>query len=58
MDELQKNKRMGRPPLENPKQRITLRLDADIVSALRASGKGWQTLANKGLREWLALSAV
>src|SRR5690606_2990087 len=37
--------RRGRPPLENPKQAGKLRLDADLVAALRASGKGWQTRA-------------
>ncbi|KTQ92662.1 hypothetical protein NS226_15340 [Aureimonas ureilytica] len=49
--------RRGRPPVENPKERITLRLDHDIAAALRASGKGWQTRVNDALREWLARSS-
>ncbi len=52
--ELKQAKRIGRPPLQNPKQRVSLRLDANIVAALRARGKGWQTIANAALREWVA----
>ena len=36
---------------EHPKTRVTIRLDADIVSRLRADGPGWQTRANAALRE-------
>jgi uncharacterized protein (DUF4415 family) len=43
--------RRGRPPSEAPKQAVTLRLDADLVQKLRASGKGWQTRVNDALRE-------
>lgn len=49
--------RRGRPPVENPKQRVTLRLDEDVVSALRASGRGWQTRVNALLRDWVKRSA-
>lgn len=38
--------RRGRPPLEQPKRSVTVRLDAWIVEALRASGPGWQTRVN------------
>lgn len=44
-------RRMGRPKLESPKQKVTVRLDADLVSALRATGPGWQTRANAMLRK-------
>jgi uncharacterized protein (DUF4415 family) len=47
--------RRGRPPLDNPKQAIKMRLDADLVAALRASGKGWQTRANGMLRKAMGL---
>lgn len=47
--------RRGRPPLENPKQAIKLRLDADLVARLRASGPGWQTRANAMLRKAVGL---
>ena len=33
----------------------TIRLDADVIEALKASGKGWQTRANALLRKGLAL---
>lgn len=36
--------RKGRPPKQGPlKQPTTIRLDADVLTALRASGEGWQT---------------
>ena len=41
----------GRPRLENPKQQVTLRLDADLVDQLRASGKGWQSRVNDIIRK-------
>jgi uncharacterized protein (DUF4415 family) len=47
----------GRPPVEHPKQRVTLRLDEDVLAALRASGRGWQTRVNGALREWIARQA-
>ena len=43
----------GRPRLANPKQRVTIRLDDDVVTALRAAGTGWQTRANAILRDWM-----
>lgn len=49
--------RRGRPPVLNPKQRVTLRLDEDVVAALRASGRGWQTRVNAVLREWVGKKA-
>jgi len=33
------------------KERITIRLDADMLTASRATGKGWQTRVNDALRE-------
>jgi len=43
--------RIGRPPLENPKISTTIRLDADIVGAFKATGPGWQPRINTVLRE-------
>ena len=40
----------GRPRVENPKQQVTMRLDADLIEAMRASGPGWQVRANDALR--------
>jgi uncharacterized protein (DUF4415 family) len=45
--------RMGRPPVENPKQPITIRLDADVVETFKATGDGWQTRMNAALRQYL-----
>ena len=41
----------GRPKLANPKQRITLRLDSEVIESYRASGAGWQTRMNEALRK-------
>ena len=40
----------GRPPLARPKAALTLRVDADVLAALKASGPGWQTRINALLR--------
>lgn len=45
---------MGRPRIANPKAAVTMRLDADVVEALRASGQGWQTRVNALLRDAVA----
>jgi uncharacterized protein (DUF4415 family) len=42
--------RRGRPPSENPKQAIKLRIDADVVEYFRTTGPGWQTRINEALR--------
>ncbi len=39
----------GRPVQAVHKQPVTLRLDASVLSAWRASGKGWQTRAAAAL---------
>jgi uncharacterized protein (DUF4415 family) len=41
----------GRPPLDQTKVPVTIRLDADVVELLKASGKGWQSRANDMLRK-------
>lgn len=54
---LRKNGSLGRPPLPagEKKQRVTLHLDPDVLAALKADGKGWQTRANAALRRALGL---
>lgn len=47
-------RRRGRPKTENPKERVTLYIDAEVVSTFRSSGDGWQTRMNNALREWVA----
>jgi uncharacterized protein (DUF4415 family) len=43
-------KRMGRPPLETRKVSLNMRVDPDILEALKATGQGWQTRVNDLLR--------
>lgn len=47
-------RRRGRPRSPSPKQQVTLRLDADVLARLRASGAGWQVRVNDVLKRWLA----
>ena len=42
---------MGRPRIAKPKAAVTIRLDADVLEALRSSGQGWQTRVNALLRD-------
>jgi uncharacterized protein (DUF4415 family) len=51
-----KASRRGRPKAIQTKEPVKLRLDADVLSALRATGDGWQTRINDTLRASLALS--
>lgn len=41
----------GRPKLETPRQMVSLRLEPEVVAALRATGRGWQTRVNALLRD-------
>lgn len=43
----------GRPKADVTKERITIRLSADVVERFRSSGRGWQTRMNDALKEWL-----
>ncbi len=47
----------GRPKAAVTKEPVKLRLDADVLAALRASGDGWQTRINDTLRASLKLAA-
>jgi uncharacterized protein (DUF4415 family) len=49
-------KKRGRPRAASPKEPVKLRLDADVLAALRASGEGWQTRINDALRASLKLA--
>ncbi len=51
-----KLKTRGRPKSVSPKEPIKLRLDADVLAALRATGDGWQTRINEALRASLRLA--
>lgn len=43
----------GRAPIKVP---TTIRFDADVLAALKATGRGWQTRVNNAMREWLKLN--
>ena len=47
----------GRPFSANPKEHVNIRLDADVLSAFRRTGSGWQTRLNNALRDWLRTHA-
>ncbi|MBS0570299.1 MAG: BrnA antitoxin family protein [Proteobacteria bacterium] len=51
-----KKVRRGRPKSAAPKLPVKLRLDPDLVAALRATGEGWQTRVNDTLRATFVLS--
>ena len=44
-------KSLGRPKLANPKVAVSLRVDADVLDAFKATGQGWQSRMNEALRK-------
>ena len=48
--------RRGRPKSLVTKEPVKIRLDADVLVALRATGEGWQTRINDTLRASLHLA--
>jgi uncharacterized protein (DUF4415 family) len=46
-------KSRGRPKAAVTKTHVNIRLDADVLEAFKATGRGWQTRINSALREWL-----
>ncbi len=42
---------LGRPRVARPKAALTMRVDADVLDAFKASGPGWQTRINALLRD-------
>ena len=54
-EELQAARRgRGRPAGSGTKQQVAIRLDRDLLEALRAGGAGWQTRVNDALRRLVA----
>jgi uncharacterized protein (DUF4415 family) len=49
--ELAAAKKLGRPRAAVTRTMLSLRVDPDVLAALRASGRGWQTRVNALLRE-------
>ena len=44
-------KRIGRPPVDQPKVHVGFRMSRDVVDRIRASGKGYNARVEKVLRE-------
>jgi uncharacterized protein (DUF4415 family) len=45
------NRARGRPPSDNPKQAVSLRLDRDVIEYFKRKGPGWQSRMNEALRK-------
>jgi uncharacterized protein (DUF4415 family) len=43
-------KARGRPPKATIKTPVTIRLDPDVISKFKATGKGWQSRMNDALK--------
>jgi uncharacterized protein (DUF4415 family) len=41
-----------------PKVQTAIRFDPDVLAALKATGRGWQTRVNDVMREWVAKQAT
>ncbi|GHT84570.1 hypothetical protein AGMMS49960_13500 [Betaproteobacteria bacterium] len=41
-----------------PKVQTAIRFDPEVIAALKATGKGWQTRVNDVMREWVATHAA
>jgi uncharacterized protein (DUF4415 family) len=41
----------GRPPVEHPKEKVTIRLSHDVVAHFRATGPGWQGRIDEALKK-------
>jgi uncharacterized protein (DUF4415 family) len=41
----------GRPPVDTPRQQISIRLDPDVIAKFKATGKGWQSRINDVLKK-------
>ena len=47
-------RRRGRPAGSGTKVSTTIRFDAEVLAAFKATGDGWQTRMNDALKEWLS----
>ncbi len=43
----------GRPKADQVKQRVTMRLDPEVVESFKAKGPGWQSRINQALKEYI-----
>lgn len=45
------NRSRGRPPVEEPKLAVSIRLDGDVIAHFKKGGAGWQSRINAALRK-------
>ncbi len=45
------NRARGRPPAEDPKHAVSIRLDGDVIEHFKQAGPGWQSRINAALRK-------
>ena len=43
-------RRRGRPPVDQPRKQISLRLDPEVIEKFKATGPGWQGRINAVLK--------
>ena len=43
----------GNPMAQSVQQALTVRYDAEVIAAFKATGKGWQARMNDVLKDWL-----
>ncbi len=43
----------GNPMAQSVQQALTVRYDAEVIAAFKATGKGWQARMNDALKDWL-----
>ena len=43
-------RRRGRPPVESPRQQISIRLEPEVIAKFKATGPGWQRRINDILK--------
>lgn len=49
-------RRRTRGPQKAPRKvPTTIRFDADVLAALKATGTGWQTRVNEVMRDWIRM---
>ena len=51
-------KPVGRPALENPKEAVSIRLDADVLAHFKRGGANYQSRINAALRKVAKLPAA
>ena len=50
--------RRARPPLAEKRPTLNMRIDADVLAAVKATGPGWQTRIHARLRDAVEKGAL